>query len=111
MEVGVLKDAEDSVLARVSAAAQGLRRSHHRKVMPNCQLREVTAALLPGHLEQLNRTYGDWLHRNRGLGPVTNKECQRTPTFPFGAEQVDPSGEEDYTGFRTAELGDPGAQQ
>ena len=101
LDAGTLRDVEDAILACSSAAPRRHRRFHLRRFVTHLAAEGVIAAPPvpeppPGWLEELGRTYGDWLCRHRGLVPSTIRYrrwfLKRFLTFCFGGKSGDLNG-------------------
>lgn len=123
MDAGVLKEAEDAILARLSAVSRRRRRVHLRRFAAHLAVEGAVAAPLPdpeppsGRLERLGQAYGEWLRRHRGLGATTIRYRQwflkRFLTFRFGTESgdLDSIGADDVRTFLALPPGRPSTGQ
>lgn len=119
MDAGILKEAEDAILARLSAVSGRQRRRHLRRFAAHLAAEGAVAAPPPapepplGWLERLAEAYGEWLRRHRGLGPTTISCRQwflkRFLTFRFGTEpgDLDNIGADDVRAFLALPPGRP----
>ncbi len=119
VDAGIPGEAADAVLARLSAADRR-RRVHLRRFAAHLSAEGVVAALPPapepppGWLGRLDRAYGEWLRRHRGLGPTTTAGRRsltgRFLTFRFGPEpgDLDSIGAGDVRAFPALPPGRPG---
>lgn len=121
MDAGILREAENSVLAGLSASYRYQQRCHLRRFAAHLAAEGAIAAPPPapepppGWLERLGEAYGDWLRRHRGLAPVTIRArrgfLKRFLTFCFGTEpgDLDSIGADDVRAFLALPPGRPSA--
>ena len=120
MDAGILKEAGDATLARLSAVYRRQRRVHLDRFAAHLAVEGAVAAPVPaleppGWLERLGQAYGEWLRRHRGLGPTTIGKHQwflkRFLTFRFGTEpgDLDSIGADDVRAFLALPPGRPSA--
>ena len=119
MDAGILREAEDAILARLSAVSRYHRRCHLRRFAAHLAVEGAIAAPPPapepppGWLGRLGEDYGEWLRRHRGLGPTTIRNrrwfLKRFLTFRFGTEpgDLDSIGADDVRAFLALPPGRP----